>query len=131
VPVWTKLYRAWPSAVSLIHAGLRRLSSPYREPDKEHGGYLQPWRKLRNPVDWSVTGVTQRLLEHWRHHDFAPATATAAAIPSIFPKGNRRCRSSADRQCSMGAARRRRSPHQRAAQAWDERIGSARVQAKN
>ena len=25
---------------------------------------------LRNPADWGVTGVTQRLLEHWRHHEF-------------------------------------------------------------
>jgi type III restriction enzyme len=33
-------------------------------------GYLDGWRALRNPADWGVTGVTQRLLEHWRHHDF-------------------------------------------------------------
>ncbi|HTV32895.1 MAG TPA: DEAD/DEAH box helicase family protein [Methylocella sp.] len=33
-------------------------------------GYLDRWRALRNPADWGVTGVTQRLLEHWRHHDF-------------------------------------------------------------
>jgi type III restriction enzyme len=26
---------------------------------------------LRNPVDWGVTGATQRLLEHWRHHEFS------------------------------------------------------------
>ena len=29
-------------------------------------GYVDPWRSLRNPADWGVTGVTQRLLEHWR-----------------------------------------------------------------
>jgi type III restriction enzyme len=34
-------------------------------------GYVDRWRALRNPVDWGVTGVTQRLLEHWRHHPFA------------------------------------------------------------
>ena len=28
-------------------------------------GYLARWRALRNPRDWGVTGVTQRLLEHW------------------------------------------------------------------
>ena len=33
-------------------------------------GYVDRWRALRNPVDWGVTGVTQRLLEHWRHHEF-------------------------------------------------------------
>jgi type III restriction enzyme len=33
-------------------------------------GHLDSWRKLRNPADWGVTGVTQRLLEHWRHHKF-------------------------------------------------------------
>jgi type III restriction enzyme len=33
-------------------------------------GYLDGWRALRNPVDWGVTGATQRLLEHWRHHRF-------------------------------------------------------------
>jgi type III restriction enzyme len=33
-------------------------------------GYLERWRALRNPADWGVTGVTQRLLDHWRHHDF-------------------------------------------------------------
>jgi hypothetical protein len=32
--------------------------------------YLKRWRALRNPADWGVTGVTQRLLEHWRHHEF-------------------------------------------------------------
>ena len=29
-------------------------------------GYLEPWRALRNPADWGVTAVSQRLLEHWR-----------------------------------------------------------------
>jgi type III restriction enzyme len=33
-------------------------------------GYLDSWRGLRNPADWGVTGATQRLLEHWRHHKF-------------------------------------------------------------
>ncbi|MBR1125190.1 DEAD/DEAH box helicase family protein [Bradyrhizobium lablabi] len=34
-------------------------------------GYLESWRALRNPADWGVTGATQRLLEHWRHHKFS------------------------------------------------------------
>jgi type III restriction enzyme len=33
-------------------------------------GYLDSWRGLRNPADWGVSGATQRLLEHWRHHQF-------------------------------------------------------------
>ena len=33
-------------------------------------GYLESWRALRNPADWGVTAATQRLLEHWRHHNF-------------------------------------------------------------
>lgn len=32
--------------------------------------HLESWRALRNPADWGVTAATQRLLEHWRHHDF-------------------------------------------------------------
>jgi len=36
-------------------------------------GNLDSWRTLRNPADWGVTGATQRLLEHWRHHDFVGA----------------------------------------------------------
>ena len=33
-------------------------------------GHLERWRALRNPADWGVTALTQRLLEHWRHHAF-------------------------------------------------------------
>src|SRR3984957_2996207 len=33
-------------------------------------GYVDSWRGLRNPADWGVTATTQRLLEHWRHHEF-------------------------------------------------------------
>ncbi|TWB23457.1 type III restriction enzyme [Nitrospirillum amazonense] len=29
-------------------------------------GYVDQWRTLRNPADWGVTAVSQRLLEHWR-----------------------------------------------------------------
>jgi len=28
--------------------------------------YVDPWRSLRNPADWGVTAVSQRLLKHWR-----------------------------------------------------------------
>ena len=33
-------------------------------------GHVGPWRSLRNPPDWGVNPVSQRLLEHWRHHEF-------------------------------------------------------------
>jgi type III restriction enzyme len=33
--------------------------------------YVDSWRTLPNPNDWSVTPETARLLQHWRHHPFA------------------------------------------------------------
>ena len=59
----------------------------------------------------------------------SPATAMAAAIPSISRENRHGAVSP-----SLGSLRphaRTRTPYQRAAQVWDERIGSARVQAKN
>lgn len=32
---------------------------------------VDKWRALRNPADWKVTPETARLLQHWRHHQFA------------------------------------------------------------
>jgi type III restriction enzyme len=32
--------------------------------------YVDAWRRLRNPADWGVTAISQRLLEHWRNPDF-------------------------------------------------------------
>ncbi len=32
--------------------------------------YVNSWRELKNPADWGVTPVTQRLLSHWRTHKF-------------------------------------------------------------
>ncbi|MER9330600.1 BPTD_3080 family restriction endonuclease [Mesorhizobium sp. M0488] len=34
-------------------------------------GHIESWRALPNPNDWGVTPVTQRLLQHWRHHEFS------------------------------------------------------------
>lgn len=31
---------------------------------------VRQWRELPNPNQWQVTPETQRLLQHWRHHDF-------------------------------------------------------------
>jgi hypothetical protein len=33
--------------------------------------YVAAWRSLPNPGDWGVSPTTQRLLLHWRHHEFA------------------------------------------------------------
>jgi type III restriction enzyme len=33
-------------------------------------GYVEEWRKLRNPNDWLVTPETARLLQHWRSYKF-------------------------------------------------------------
>ena len=32
--------------------------------------YVEQWRTLANPRDWQVTPETERLLQHWRHHQF-------------------------------------------------------------
>ncbi len=32
---------------------------------------VDAWRQLPNPSDWGVTPETQRLLQHWRHHEFS------------------------------------------------------------
>lgn len=31
---------------------------------------VDEWRKFKNPTDWKVSPVTERLLTHWRHYDF-------------------------------------------------------------
>lgn len=33
--------------------------------------FVEGWRQLPNPNDWSVTPETARLLQHWRHHQFS------------------------------------------------------------
>jgi len=33
--------------------------------------HVDQWRAIPNPADWRVTPETARLLQHWRHHDFA------------------------------------------------------------
>ena len=32
---------------------------------------MNRWRAWPNPSEWQVTPETSRLLQHWRHHDFA------------------------------------------------------------
>jgi type III restriction enzyme len=38
---------------------------------------------LRNPADWGVTGVTQRLLEHWRHDEFNGPTPFFCQVEAV------------------------------------------------
>ncbi|HUB45966.1 MAG TPA: DEAD/DEAH box helicase family protein [Acetobacteraceae bacterium] len=33
--------------------------------------YVDAWRQLPNPAQWQVTPATQRLLQHWRTHNFS------------------------------------------------------------
>ena len=50
-------------------------------------GYVDRWRRLRNPADWGVTAVSQRLLEHWRHHQFVgprPFYCQVEAVETII-----------------------------------------------
>ena len=38
---------------------------------KEIRRLVDAWRMIPNPSDWGVTPTTQRLLQHWRNHDFS------------------------------------------------------------
>src|SRR6204780_2525554 len=59
----------------------------------------------------------------------APAIGRAAEVRATFPRGSKPMfRRSTPR---YGATPEPETPYQRAGQVWDERIGSARVQAKN
>jgi type III restriction enzyme len=53
------------------------------------------WRALKNPADWGVTPVTQRLLDYWRNHNFetvrpffcqVEAVETAIWLTEVAPK---------------------------------------------
>jgi hypothetical protein len=53
------------------------------------------WRALKNPADWGVTPVTQRLLTYWRDHNFetvrpffcqVEAVETAIWLTEVAPK---------------------------------------------
>jgi type III restriction enzyme len=46
-------------------------------------GYVDRWRELKNPANWGVTGATQRLLEHWRHHKFSGATPFFCQLEAV------------------------------------------------
>ncbi len=44
---------------------------------------VETWRSLPNSKDWGVTPETARLLEHWRHHDFAGITPFFCQIEAV------------------------------------------------
>lgn len=46
-------------------------------------GHLEAWRSLPNPNDWGVTPTTQRLLQHWRHHDFQSARPFFCQVEAV------------------------------------------------
>lgn len=50
-------------------------------------GYVDAWRKIPNPADWSVTPATQRLLDYWRNHNFSairPFFCQVEAVETII-----------------------------------------------
>lgn len=85
---------------------------------------LLPGRSASTGADtWGMASAQLRMR-------FAPATATALAHPSISPKVTVHELVQAPRRPLRQDAT-TRDAYQKAAQIWDERIGSARAQAKN
>ncbi|MGO9914681.1 MAG: BPTD_3080 family restriction endonuclease [Isosphaeraceae bacterium] len=61
-------------------------------------GHVDQWRAWPKPSEWQVTPETARLLEHWRHHDFAgvrpffcqvEAVETAIWLTEVAPQSKR------------------------------------------
>src|ERR1700733_485849 len=46
-------------------------------------GHVETWRAIPNPSDWGVTPATQRLLIHWRHHQFQSLTPFFCQIEAV------------------------------------------------
>ena len=60
--------------------------------------YVDEWRMIPDPNDWKVTPETARLLQHWRHHQFADirpffcqmeAVETLIWLTEVAPKGGK------------------------------------------
>lgn len=56
---------------------------------------VEKWRRIPDSSDWRVTSETARLLQHWRHHEFAgirplfcqvKAVETAIWLTEVAPK---------------------------------------------
>jgi type III restriction enzyme len=61
--------------------------------------YVDQWRMIPDPNDWKVTPETARLIQHWRHHQFAntrpffcqvEAVETLIWLTEVAPKGGKR-----------------------------------------
>lgn len=57
--------------------------------------HVDNWRKVQSPSQWQVTAETERLLKHWRHHQFQSyrpffcqleAVETAIWLTEVLPK---------------------------------------------
>src|SRR5271157_5985140 len=46
-------------------------------------GHVNRWRAWPNPSEWQVTPETSRLLQHWRHHDFADVRPFFCQIEAV------------------------------------------------
>lgn len=60
--------------------------------------YVDDWRRIPDPNNWKVTPETARLLEHWRHHQYADirpffcqveAAETLIWLTEVAPKGGK------------------------------------------
>jgi len=61
-------------------------------------GYVDKWRMIPDSNDWKVTPETARLLQHWRHYQFADirpffcqveAVETLIWLTEVAPKGEK------------------------------------------
>ena len=46
-------------------------------------GYVDSWRKIRNPADWGVTPATARLLDYWRNNNFSSVTPFFCQVEAV------------------------------------------------
>ena len=76
-------------------------------------GHVTAWRALKNPADWGVTPVTQRLLRYWRDHTFetikpffcqVEAVETAIWLAEVAPKQKQHARYRAHIEAANHAA---------------------------
>ena len=89
---------------SLVLPDAQGLSTAEQEYSLNHlvneiRGQVESWRAIPNPADWGVTPATQRLLTHWRHHQFGDkrpffcqveAVETAIWLTEVARKDRRR-----------------------------------------
>jgi type III restriction enzyme len=100
VPQSRKRTRRSKGQETLLFTDEKGLSSAEQEYNptpiiNEIRSLVEQWRALPNPRDWNVTPETARLLNHWRHHEFAgirpffcqvEAVETAIWLAEVAPK---------------------------------------------